>query len=107
MATLTEDEVDALLRRLVAGEITWEADRFGWSATYCGNVGFVTSDGWKVVVFNDCDEFDYIDSVESPDGRTISYDDMEGIDGYGTLPAMDAHLVDLERLAEEAQVRKA
>lgn len=35
---------------------------------YCGNVCYELSNGWKVQVFNDCGEWDYVDSVTAPDG---------------------------------------
>lgn len=41
---------------------------------YAGNVLYVASNGWKIVVYNDCNEWDYIDSIETPDGREIDYD---------------------------------
>lgn len=43
------------------------------ASQYCGNVEYQTSNGWTLVVFNDCDSWDYLDSAVSPDGRTWSY----------------------------------
>lgn len=38
---------------------------------YAGNIEYVTDDGWKITVFNDCNEWDYVDSVQSPLGDTF------------------------------------
>lgn len=41
--------------------------------TYSGWPSWTTADGWRVVVFNDCGDWDYIDSITAPDGRTWDY----------------------------------
>ena len=33
-------------------------------------------DGWKIAVFDDCGDFDYIDHAISPDGDRIEFDEM-------------------------------
>jgi hypothetical protein len=38
-----------------------------------GNVTFVCSNGYKVVVFDDCGQWDYLDSVVEPDGHVTSF----------------------------------
>lgn len=43
-----------------------------WEETFCGNVPY-TVDGWEIVIFNDCNSWDYIDSVVAPDGRIGDY----------------------------------
>jgi hypothetical protein len=47
-----------------------------WSEVYCGDVEFRTASGWRFVVFNDCEEWDYFDAIESPDGRALDFDDI-------------------------------
>lgn len=68
-------EILAVLSGIEAGVVTLTADE-PWADVYCGNVTFHTSNGWTVVVFNDCDEWDYIDSVTAPDGRRIEFGDL-------------------------------
>lgn len=41
--------------------------------TFAGNIAWTLSNGWRVVVFNDCVEWDYIDRIEAPDGRWWEY----------------------------------
>lgn len=45
-----------------------------WNEQFAGDVRFIV-DGWEIVIFNDCDDFDYVDSVISPDGRRGEFDD--------------------------------
>ena len=40
---------------------------------YCGIAEFHLANGWKLAVFDDCDEWDYIEWVEAPDGRRESF----------------------------------
>lgn len=35
---------------------------------FCGYPEYVAANGWRFQVFDDCDEFDYIDHAVSPDG---------------------------------------
>lgn len=65
-----------------------EAGRVGVRATgdepqdvYAGDVEYETSNGWRVVVFNDCNEWDYFDAFTAPDGRTIGFDQIWDWDG--------------------------
>lgn len=47
-----------------------------WGETFAGDVEFVLVNGWRVVVFNDCNSWDYIDSITAPDGRTWDFDGL-------------------------------
>ncbi len=38
-----------------------------------GNVRYIASNGWRIVVYNDADEWDYIDSIVTSDGRIFDY----------------------------------
>ena len=77
MAVSTK-EVQGLLRRVGDGEVMPKLAGRGWSDIFCGNVEF-NVDGWIVIIFNDSDEFDYIDSVVAPDGRRGCFDDWFGL----------------------------
>lgn len=41
---------------------------------YAGNCWYTASDGTKLVVFNDCNEWDYIDHIEFPDGLRLGFE---------------------------------
>ena len=62
------------------GEIGSEYVHFAHStctSVFCGNVEYVV-DGWIVVVFIDCNDWDYVDSVVAPDGRKGEFEDWFG-----------------------------
>jgi hypothetical protein len=41
-----------------------------------GNGDISSDDGWYFNYYDDCGEIDYIERVKSPDGRELSYDDI-------------------------------
>ena len=85
MNSLTEKEVIDVLLAIERGEVTIPKEhRDEASAAYCGDVEFTCSNGWRFVIFNDCDEWDYIAQVTAPDGRSLVFDDIWGreSDGY-------------------------
>ena len=52
---------------------------------YAGNVCYIASNGWRIVVYNDANEWDYIDSITTSDGRIFNFnaiDDMPAVDAY-------------------------
>lgn len=84
MSILTEQEVLDVLCAIDRGEVTiLEEDKRAAEAQYCNNVTLHASNGWTFVVFNDCDEWDYLDEATAPDGRSISYKDINGWDPSG------------------------
>lgn len=68
------DEIVMLLREAIAGRISIRPVGPTWNEVYAGDVAFWFGD-WKIEIFNDCDSFDYINSVESPDGRRAVFED--------------------------------
>ena len=54
---------------------------------YCGDVEFDAKDGHKVVVFYDFGEFDYVDSIVTPNGDRFEYpfSEFQGPDGNPVL----------------------
>lgn len=74
MDHLTSKEVAEQLRRALRDEVpvTLADPSHSWEQAYCGDVAFKVGD-WLLVFFNDCNELDYTDSAESPDGREATY----------------------------------
>lgn len=68
---MNTDEILALLRRMDSGELDFWCAHRGWKEIYAGDVLFVAADGHRVVVFNDCNEWDYVDSVYAPGGTLV------------------------------------
>ena len=75
---IPEHELLRFLDAVARGEITLTPD-YDPQRVYAGNVRYTASNGWRMVIFNDANEWDYIDAVETPDGRSLDYhaiDDM-------------------------------
>ena len=43
---------------------------------YAGVVEYSATNGWRLAVFNDCNEWDYLEWIEAPDGRRVDYDQL-------------------------------
>ena len=89
----TEAEVLAVLRAVDAGVVTvLPEDKENAAASYVNDVTLRLSNGWIFVIFNDCDEWDYISEVITPDGRILTYADITGWDplapGDNPVPAV-------------------
>jgi hypothetical protein len=82
MPAIPATEIADLLRAVARGErVAQLADRnFSWDGVYAGDVAFKIS-GYRIVIFNDCDEVDYVDSAVSPDRRMSDSDDWMAAGG--------------------------
>ena len=47
---------------------------------YAGVVGYEASNGWRIAVFNDANEWDYIECIIAIDGRRVDYFEMQDDD---------------------------
>lgn len=65
-----------------------------WDEIYAGDVTFWV-DGWRITIFNDCDDIDYTDSFVTPEGRSYDYDQLHSLEypldhfRYGLAHFMD------------------
>jgi len=73
-------ELEQVMARIAAGEITVRPIRDP-ASVYAGTVRYTASNGWTIVVFNDCNEWDYIDSVEIDGVVVASYESIYDIEG--------------------------
>jgi hypothetical protein len=64
-----------LFSAIESGSVTVAPERDP-ADVFAGNVTYRTSNGWTVVVFNDCQSFDYIDHVISPEGEKVGTFDL-------------------------------
>lgn len=70
--SVSEEDVLAVLNAVDRGEVTTRAeDREAFADGYCGNFWFDLSNGWRVAIFNDCNEWDYVAEVVPPGGEPI------------------------------------
>lgn len=44
---------------------------------YAGTVGYEASNGWRIVIFNDANAWDYIEWITASDGTCVDFYDME------------------------------
>jgi hypothetical protein len=72
---ISAEEIAEVFRQALRGEIAViiEGDE-SWGDIYCGDVAF-SFGGWRMTVFNDCGEFDYVSTVLAPDDREGEFDD--------------------------------
>ncbi len=75
MSQISEAEVLAFLNKIESGEVTLTS-KHEPQAVYAGHVTYHASNGWQIVIFNDCNEWDYIDSILTNDGRELDFDEI-------------------------------
>ncbi|MGF6113440.1 hypothetical protein QFZ85_005000 [Pseudomonas frederiksbergensis] len=86
---LTAREVCQVLTDVALGQrIMTRSSIQSWSEIYHGLMP-VSTDGWVLTLFNDCDTLDYCEYCRSPDGRvgTLEVWQCEGADPVGLLSA--------------------
>jgi hypothetical protein len=72
---ISADELAAVLRAAASGTLPVRIDDYRpWDEIYCGDLG-IWFGAWYVVIFNDCNQLDYVDEARAPDGRTTSFDE--------------------------------
>lgn len=83
--TISEKEIWNFLHAIEGGaiELTPAVEP---QEVYSANVTYSASNGWKITVFNDCNQFDYIAEIVSVDGHRVTYDDF-----CETLPELEKY----------------
>jgi hypothetical protein len=95
---LTALEVYQVLSDVALGKrIMMRSSIQSWSEIYHGLMP-VSTDGWVLTLFNDCDTLDYCEHCRSPDGRvgTLELWQRDGADPVDLLSAWERE--QLERL---------
>lgn len=73
LGILTAREVCQALREVVFGRLTMaKVGRQTWDEVYACHF-IVDVEGWRITLYNDCDELDYCEECTSPDGRRWSF----------------------------------
>ena len=73
---LSKEEIFSFLYAIESGEIVLTPHREPqW--VYAGAVGYEASNGWRIVIFNDANAWDYIEWITASDGRCVDFYDME------------------------------
>jgi hypothetical protein len=73
---ISESEVLQFLKGIEDGSVSLQPDADPQDV-YAGNVTYAASNGWQIRIFNDCNEWDYIDRIETPDGRNVGFDALD------------------------------
>jgi hypothetical protein len=73
---VSEAELMTFLIAIEEGTIVLHPEREP-QYVYAGNVLYKANNGWSIIVFNDANEWDYIDYIQTVDGRTLEFGDIE------------------------------
>jgi len=82
MSQINEREILDVIDAIESGTVAViKSDPWNYEGNDCPV--FTTSSGWRFVVFNDIDEWDYFESISAPDGRKIRRsDEMPTVRNY-------------------------
>jgi hypothetical protein len=67
MPSLSEAEVMDFLKAVENGSVSLRPE-YNPQDVYAGNVPYAASNGWHITIFNDVNEWDYIDEIQTSDG---------------------------------------
>lgn len=82
---VSEAEVLIFLRLIESGEVT-VTPLHEPQDVYAANVDYTASNGWTLTIFNDCNEWDYIDHLRTADGRECDFEEI-----FAHMRAADAY----------------
>ena len=102
-AKIPGQEIAELFRRALRGEVKIFTVGASWTDIHASNVE-VRIDGYKLVIFNDCNQVDYVDHAIAPDGREADFDDWWFVNNEPVDLLTDDEQTRLETLMEEAPV---
>lgn len=90
-AELSAKEVCQVLREVTLGQRAMvRVGNQTWDEVY-GCHFVVDVEGWRITLYNDCDELDYCEECESPDGRRWAFEpgDRDGTDPVALLSSWE------------------
>ncbi len=77
-SSISQQEIRNFLDSIANGEVHLEPLEEPFLGS--GNVPYQASNGWRLVVFNDANFWDYIQEVVTDDGRIAVYEELKSID---------------------------
>lgn len=92
-------EIKDFLQQVERGEVVLEVSGKRPEEVYAGNVAYEANNGWFIVVFNDCNEWDYIDHILDAEGNVADFDEI--LADYEANP-VDDHPANYEATDEVA-----
>ena len=99
-------EIAELFRKAIRREVKIVAVGESWNHVYAGDVRFRVGD-YTVVIFNDCNELDYVDSAIAPDGRVGDFDSWWDTKTEPVKLLTPLEYQQLENLLEKAPIEDA
>lgn len=97
------EEIAELFRKAIRREVKIVAVGTSWNEVYAGDAKLRIGD-YEVVIFNDCNELDYVDSAIAPDGRTGNFDEWDNSNTDPVALLTDAEQSQLQHRLESAPV---
>ena len=79
MAGIPEEELLEFLKAIEEGTISLQPEECIPQDIYAGHVPYTASNGWRITIFNDCNEWDYVEQVIARDGRALSFDEIDDL----------------------------
>jgi len=79
MASITEEELLEFLKAIEGGTIALQPEGCIPQDIYAGDVSYTASNGWRITIFNDCNDWDYVERVIATDGRSLSFDEIDDL----------------------------
>jgi hypothetical protein len=73
---ISETEALDFIKAIEDGRVRLQPDRDPQDI-YAGNVHYTATNGWHITVFNDANEWDYIDCIQTSDGRLLDFSEIE------------------------------
>ncbi len=77
---ISEKDILILLRAIEMGELKLKPEKDP-NSVFSGNIIYNISNGWQIIVFNDANTWDYIDSIKTDDGRIVNFEDIDSMSG--------------------------
>lgn len=94
-----EKRILSFLRKIEQEEIVLTPAK-NPSDIYAGNVKYQASNGWEIVVFNDANTWDYIDSIQTNDGLLIDFERLDNMPKVTNYRPILKTIIDIYRIPE-------
>jgi hypothetical protein len=91
-SNLSEKAIRDFLRAIERGDVTLRPE-VDPQEVYAGTVAYQASNGWRIAVFNDANEWDYIEQIVAADGRSVDFADSD------ELPVLEDYALRRGRVA--------
>ena len=76
MAGIQEEELLEFLKAIEEETVSLQPESIPQDI-YAGNVSYKASNGWRITIFNDCNEWDYVEKVVAADGRSLGFHEID------------------------------